>query len=482
MSIADATANYGEDMACNNNPLSGRIRIWTKDAWQHRNANSVTNSGDFVTANVPLSYSSVVPGSANQVTLYVEGIGTSDYWGLDKIHVKVYPDSSPNVLADDEVSYTVVRCVYKVCAYRPYACVRDSNLTVLSRNVYKTDYTTPFTMFQSYLIGSAAFDDSYHKLADFMGHGFARIELRDPDHSANNQLNYWTGQTGLDTHWFRNWSVFDTSYLHQSFDSFMSGQFYWFRSGDGAENTEPKLAKIWNFYNSANAICQQTNGTTVHLIAVREFRLMPQVAANLDHYRAKIHPFAGYGLDTVLVGDADASLESLQQSQNSCAGCGTYVALLTQYAGVTNTTTWTKNLAMPIIPLINTTVTWTALESAEIQYSMSSSNRLDGALNDLFNTLVTQGSASFSNQYGTVTDWGPVPPSGTFWAQFVGTNTIWAKRLHFADPALIADWIDQANASTQWRNQQTNSKEWGVTVNFDVHSVSDMHEWRTATP
>ena len=144
MSIADATANYGEDMACNNNPLSGRIRIWTKDAWQHRNANSVTNSGDFVTANVPLSYSSVVPGSANQVTLYVEGIGTSDYWGLDKIHVKVYPDSSPNVLADDEVSYTVVRCVYKVCAYRPYACVRDSNLTVLSRNVYKTDYTTPF--------------------------------------------------------------------------------------------------------------------------------------------------------------------------------------------------------------------------------------------------------------------------------------------------------------------------------------------------
>ena len=151
MSIADATANYGEDVACNNNPLSGRIRIWTKNAYEHRNANSVTNGGDFVTANVPLSYSSVVPGSANQVTLYIEGIGTSDYWGLDKIHVKVYPDSSPNVLADDEVSYTVVRCLYKVCVLRPYVygtqLVWDDTVGWMNRSVYVTDYSTPCSMY-----------------------------------------------------------------------------------------------------------------------------------------------------------------------------------------------------------------------------------------------------------------------------------------------------------------------------------------------
>jgi len=64
------------------------------------------------------------------VTLYVEGIGTSQRWGKDKIKVSVYPvPGQPGLNFIEEVSYTVVRCVYKVCVWRP---VRQASLAELT--------------------------------------------------------------------------------------------------------------------------------------------------------------------------------------------------------------------------------------------------------------------------------------------------------------------------------------------------------------
>jgi hypothetical protein len=117
-----AASSWYATNAWQQNTLPGRIRVWTKDASQHRNPTSVTNGGDFVTANASLPFTSILPSGATQTFLYVEGIGTSSGWGTDKLKVRLLPSAGAANLAEDRVSYTVVRCVYKVCVTRPYIC------------------------------------------------------------------------------------------------------------------------------------------------------------------------------------------------------------------------------------------------------------------------------------------------------------------------------------------------------------------------
>lgn len=200
-----AASSWYATNAWQQNTLPGRIRVWTKDANQNRNPASVTNGGDFIPDGTHLPLSSIFASGTNRTVLYVEGIGTSSGWGTDKIHATVYPVPSLGTGIDDEVSYTVVRCVYKVCVTRPYICQStwawgwntnywisfpDYIQTVTNRTLFLTDYTTPSSMFSDWCEGmqSTNYDNDYHEKACAMGHAFARLEVRTPDHPAGTNL------------------------------------------------------------------------------------------------------------------------------------------------------------------------------------------------------------------------------------------------------------------------------------------------------
>ncbi len=438
MSLAQAESNAVA--AVTSNPLGTGIRLWTKNADQTRNPASVLDGGDYVPSGTRLPYALLMASARTNLVLYAEGVGVTPTWGEAKIEARLYPfPDQPDVFLADRVSFTVVRCVYKVCVYRPYVCLRDSSGTISSRQISRTDYSSPSNMVASYFEGQAHFDDhdKFHGLAAFMGHAFARVEVRIPNFTDG--VNYWTGQTGMD----------DLGNLNRFYDAMKGGTSWWYRATDGHEDDPDKCeTRYKTLYASpidGAEATDPTNAIPKKMLAVREFRLHPDMCRALTAYKG-YHPFGGYGLDT-----------TLRTSSDSRVGCGSYVGLLTQYAGVTNVAPWVFDRQMPVVPLDDVWITWVGSGGAYAAYMCGAG----GLLRAIFEDMGQEAMQTVNVAPGTAA-WGS------------GGNT---RSLRFCDPGWMMDWIDVQNAlTTQW--PQGGYKDRGVTVRYDVPPTSNLQEWR----
>ena len=86
--ISIAQAQEIGEQCSTTNPIPDHIRIWTKDASEKRDPRSIVDGGDYVQTNVLIQSSSIFKNGATTAVLYIEGIGTSDSWGSDKIKIK----------------------------------------------------------------------------------------------------------------------------------------------------------------------------------------------------------------------------------------------------------------------------------------------------------------------------------------------------------------------------------------------------------
>ena len=243
--ISFAQAKKIAEQCAKENPYGSTIRIWTKNANENRDPKSVKEGGDFIKSGESIISTNLTWISETEAILYVEGIGTSSEWGGQKISVTAVPVSleeetprSLNVEKEDKVSYTVVRCVFKMCVYRPYVCNRGNYGRVTSRVQFLTNYDTPRTMIDDYFRGLKGLDD-YGVLKEtgaFMGHAFARVEIRTPE---MNEF-YWTGHTGSD-------GITETK---KAYHSMKDGQIFWFRAADGHEDnpatTQKRYSDLYN--------------------------------------------------------------------------------------------------------------------------------------------------------------------------------------------------------------------------------------------
>jgi len=421
------------------NTLPGRIRVWTKNANVNRKPASVASGGDFVPSGTLLPYGDVVTGGATQTVFYVEGIGTSPAWGGDTIKVRVYPSGAGQGWGEDQVSYTVVRCVYKVCVYRPYICQRNASGTITNRAIFRSVVTSPRTMLQSYFTGMKQFDDydaaDFHQTAAFMGHAFARVETRMPD--ATNF--FWTGQTGL----------YASFQQVKSVAAFQNGTHWWFRSNDGREDKESDCkTRYQHLFASpvSNAWLSDAGAPLRKMVAVREFRLRPETVRLLSDYRSRLHPFKGYGLDV-----------ALKTSSDSRIGCGSYVGLLTEYSNVCDIAPWVRNLNMPVVNIDGSVhYNWIMLVNAFVPYTYGS----NGQLHDFFATLEGETMPAFT-----------ADPASAHWGASPATTPY--RNLMFCDPELMMDWVDAANAATAW------DAERGVTVKWNATNPNSLTEWRS---
>ncbi|MCL1857476.1 MAG: hypothetical protein FWF84_07565 [Kiritimatiellaeota bacterium] len=446
------------------NPLPGRIRIWTKDAFEHRNPASFTLGGDFIQTNVTINVTDLFAEGAKTAVVYVEGIGTSDDWGTDKIKVETklttppgYPVSS--ITMEDSVSYTVVRNVYKVCVFRPYVCERNEydDWNITERRVFRPRYGSVQTMLDDYLEGQAKFDDiaeEYHDLGASMGHAFARIEIRQP----NLSTNYWTGHTGL--------NIDEATGLERiplakdTFTALLRGRTFWYRAPDGREDKQEKCAERYNdlYHNvirSSAYITDSLDNKVKKMVAAHEFRIRPETAQALHDYRNS-HPFNGYGLDVTLNGVND-----------SCVGCGSYIGLLTEASGLLTPsqvhTAWVyENMAFPVIRLPtvaqkNNSTLQQQLELASVfdAYSNSNSIPLIEKMLEIHADALADISAALANP-----------------------STLRYRPLKFCDPSKMMDWVDDKNSSTPWQQGNLQYKDRGVTVEYGVPAPSPLDAWR----
>ena len=455
--ISMAVATNLAEQCATGNPLPGRIRIWTKDASQHRNPSSVTQGGDFVKTNVPLPLTSLNL-TGGETVLYVEGIGTSPNWGTDKIKMSVYTNAASQVngeipLHTDEVSYTVVRCVYKICVYRPYVCDRDGPVgAVLTRRIFRTAYDTPRSMMNSYTVGQRKFDDYDntevgHNLSTYMGHTFARVEIRTP----SKDEAYWTGHTGVGT----------SGEMLNSIYAVRDGEVFWYRAADGCQDDEA-ISQLRYDHLYGNISIRNYYGVDVahwrKLLAVREFRVMPETADTIHHFRTSEYSFAGYGLDVVLKGAGD-----------SRSGCGSYIGLMTQRAGLVSP--WDANVDWivigdaPVVPVgINATRLIANLGTAYGWYTAPQWLRDNAPMKSCMDRVGGR----------IMSVWNAIPETASWIPQ---GNLEW-RQLRFFEPGKIADWIDRENASTPWQLQGLHYKDRGVDVRYDVPPVQDLNEWR----
>ena len=399
------------------NPLGVGIRIWTKSASEPRSAESIEDGGNFVPPGVLLSQDKFA-WSGNKATLYVEGIGTTDD-GLPSIVALVYPDGGDGEAFPDKVSYHVVRCVYRVCAYRPYTCEETAVWgTVTNRFVFNTDYSTPRTMFTDYGYGLVRPDTDHHKKAAFMGHGFARIEVRMP---GCDEI-VWTGQTGMN----------GKKDVWSGYQSLKAGDAYWQSYDDGEQNDGEDLLPLWNYFvgDDPGYILTDGSGLKKKLVASVEFRVLPPTMTNLLAYRDNIHDFTKYGLDT-----------TISTPSNRC-GCATYIGLLTQYVGLEGWPEWIVDVMMPVVPLSSIPSTMLGLA-------------WEGKV-----AVVNQAVSEFCHSNTVTAAWG-------------GSG---ARSLKFDDPALLAKWIDEKNNSAPVNGAKRNHQK--VILLNDVPETDSLDDWR----
>lgn len=399
------------------NPLGVGIRIWNKAASESRTPESVEDGGNFVPPGVLISQDKFA-WSGNKATLYVEGIGTTGN-GLPTIQSLVYPDGGDGEAFPDKVSYSVVRCVYRVCAYRPYTCEKNFLGIVTNRFVFNTRYSSPRTMFTDYGFGVVRPDTKYHEQAAFMGHGFARIEVRMPDRDEI----IWTGQTGMN----------GKKDVWSAYQSLRAGDAYWQAYDDGKQNDDKDLEPLWNYFVEVKPgyILTDGSGPKKKLVASVELRVLPLTMAHLLSYRETMHDFTQYGLDTTIT-----------TPSNRC-GCASYTGLLTQYAKLPGYSAWTVDVMMPVVPL--STIPSTLLGVA-----------WEGKV-DVINQAVDE----FCHPTNTVTEaWG----RGS------------ARSLKFDDPAKLAVWIDDQNNSAPVNGDDRNHQK--VILLNNVPETDSLIDWR----
>ena len=426
------------------NPWKSGIRIWTKPSKESRIPFSIdeTNDsgvkGDFVPSskinkNLYLSCENLPLGGP--ATLYIEGIGTSDSW-LEDLTVEYYPDGEKeadgktNTHEDDSVKYSVVRCVYWMCAFRPYVAERDNPWgSVINRWVFNTSYVSPRTMVTDYARGIMAPDDinKYHGKAAFMGHGFARIEVRMPEWPKNEGI-IWTGHTGMGD---KNTVSYDT------YSSIISGTTYWKTYNDGVEDNPEKLSGYWEYFIGSPGKLLLSPSGKKRLIAGIESRILPDTFGYLNEYRKDKHFFQNYGLDTTIKTDP-ASTKEIPR-----CGCATYIALLTQYAGIADVSSWVIKREMPVIPITTVPISrFTVLAKFNIA---------------LITFLMNDVTAEFCAHPDSLT-WGGAT----------------AKSLKFSDPSLLAKWIDKMNnVNPLNKSDRTEQK---VLLFYDVPEKNDLKD------
>jgi len=469
MTLANAAKKIASDATAD--PLTGRIRIWTKNADQQRNAASVDNGGDFVPGNTKVSVTNVVPSGTNQVVLYVEGIGVSPNWGTDKIGVKVYPDPSQKVSINDEVSYTVVRCVYKICNWRPYKCIRDP-INVSKRVVFRTNYDSPDSLLRCYLDGELGFDDyevnhkETHGMGAFMGHTYVRIESRMPSSAPDNR---WVGQTGEN----------NNKQMLSGYEALAKGQVWWFSANDGSKNPEGYLEDNFNYYYvldmGPHLIDEQTN-VDKKQVAVREFRVCPETDRLLREYVDSVHDFRGYGLD--VIADRTTPQDPLSVIGKARCGCGSFVGLLCQYAGVCDNMPWRVDHPMAELALPPISTTWLTEaqlgEIIELEYHNGIRGSLKAFLTDIQTHVTT-----YLDQINATT----VPPNALKqWDVTPSTGEFKLRKMMYSDPGKYSDWIDDTNAATSVWSVYPGYKDRGVTVLYQKTERGDIGEWKHADP
>ena len=435
-------------------------------AWQYGPAGLMCNN-----------IASVVPGGTGQVTLYVEGIGTSDQWGMNKIHVKVYPDSNPTVLADDEVSYTVVRCVYKICNWRPYTCVRDANGDVAERIVFPqpdlAQYSSPENLLNAYIFGEKGLDDHIvddvvsHGPGCFMGHTFARLECRLPG-GVNTAL--WIGQTG-ENNPTEQWN---------GYKALANGTVWWFRASDGAMNNQEDLAFMYTYYyatdHGPHIRRSFASNDEIKQVAVREFRVSPYAYRLLDEYANSIHDFSGYGLDAIIERtDPQSPIPSVSHAR---CGCGSFVGLLSTYAGICDISSWKVDYPMPELSLSISTSDWAYITlgfDSVVLYEWFNSPGSFISFIDRIGQTNTSYMAHINNDFvptNSLKDWVTVTSSPT--------SAFQRRKMMYSDPALISVWIDNENSQTP--QTYTWYKDRGTKVCYTNTTKGDITEWKHADP
>jgi hypothetical protein len=415
------------------------------------------DGGSFVQPDILINATNIFEEGASTAILYVEGIGTSPQWGMDKIKVTASPISTPERPAPeeieypDEVSYTVVRCVYKICVYRPYVCLRNWG-NVTNRVAFRTRYVVPRLMVEDYFNGLIGFDDHgiLHETAASMGHAFTRVEIRQPDLS----INYWTGQTGAN-------GAIETQ---AAYYAMRDGKIFWFRASDGSEDpqvtSQDRYTSLYARFplppNSNTEFWMLDGVTKKKFVAVHEFRIRPETIQTINNYRAVEHPFGGYGLDTTLN----------NPSGDSCVGCGSYIGILTERGGLASASTvagWGIDRDMPVVPLFNLTYTWIGSGANYLAYLTGSGRGLRRELRLLRDQADVNLNAA--HELGSWTD---------------GSGT--RQSLKFCDPYLMADWVDALNNTTHWQQDGLQYKDRGVTIRYDTPQPSGLETWRNRRP
>jgi hypothetical protein len=195
------------------------------------------------------------------------------------------------------------------------------------------------------------------------------------------------------------------------------------------------------------------------MTAVREFRVRPETATALDEFREAYNDlgyFSRYGLDATLgVDEPDwwqRNLPSWISSGTSRVGCGSYIGMLTEAAGVMANSEvmayWGVDRQMPIANLTGWPPVSTGLPR--------------GVLNALtvYGTVHNILLAAFNKFASQAPQWGQAP----------------CRQMKFIDPGLMAKWIDSQNENTHWTKETY--KDRGVDIRYDVPEKSNLDSWR----
>lgn len=403
------------------NPLGSGIRIWRKDESEERNPAPVSLMGDFVKPGEMIALCDIVSGNNTHVSLFVEGIETSPSWSDQHIEVTIFDKNGHKIVAD-KVAYCVVRCSFQICVYRPYT------FDGTNRHEFCANYQTPRTMFDSYCQGLKQPDDKYHKDADFMGHAFARIQSRTPSEN----IDIWTGQTEMDDKKIlnpANWSVGDV------LSELRRGTIFWYSFPDGKQNTQDELQLPWDFFLGKyddGFLVAFGGGRRLRLTAAIEYRIRPDTSNMLQRYISQ-HNFRKYGLDA-----------TINNSHPRC-GCGSYIAILAQRSVFGKFNSWIVNRGMPVIPLPSCPssivgVGWDLIVNSK-------------------NEIIDNCNMNFQNS-----------------SESASWNTSGSRSLRFADPGLMAGWIDARNGADGTVNQRGRTKQ-SIILQHIVPPQDDLADW-----
>ncbi|MCL1920380.1 MAG: hypothetical protein FWG50_04765 [Kiritimatiellaeota bacterium] len=287
------------------------------------------------------------------------------------------------------------------------------------------------------------------------GHAFARVEIRTPSMSEA----YWTGHTGAGT----------AGEMLNSIYAVRDREVFWYRAADGHQDDEATSQLRYAHLYEDISQRHYFGVDTAHwrkLLAVREFRIRPETAQTIHDFRRlgnpqgdpMGYPFGGYGLDVVLNG-----------AGNSRSGCGSYVGLMTQRAGLVSP--WDANVGWviagdaPVVPVrLNATRLIARLGTAYGLYTAASWLSDNKPMKDSLDWVGDR----------VMSAWNAVPEATSWIPQ---GNLEW-RQLRFFEPGKMADWIDRENASTPWQQQGLHYKDRGVDVRYDAPPAQELDEWR----